>query len=276
MSQLSRNQLKSRIDNALKQQDLPTANSSNVGKCSRNEGNSQQDQSEIDQVTISTLERYEKSHFTKTINEDGEEIVFTESLSISQTQDSEIDPRVYRDILINNVSKDLTLAKSKLLNFEHSKCLTPEDIELLEAHQKNARKIKVFRHLLNQIEVTDACKYYHIEKESYNEAEGNPTSIIEKSSQIALPIIDELMTECKEQITQNMVKFASLHLNSTLPKIYTRDDQYNNCITCPLKNLLHKKDRTKLIECADIHLPSNLINLAKGRRRLYEVYKLFQ
>lgn len=58
MSQLNKVQLKKRIDNALKQQDLPTAHSSNIGKCKRNEEVSQEDQDEIDQETISVLERY--------------------------------------------------------------------------------------------------------------------------------------------------------------------------------------------------------------------------
>ena len=202
-------------------------------------------------------------------------MVYSETQSISQTQDSEIDPSVYREILVNNCSEDLILAQSKLLNFKHSTCLPPEDIQLVEAHRKNARKIPIFSHILNQMEITETCRYYHVETESYKETDGNPRSIIEKSSQVTMPMIDEVMTECKEQITQNMVKFASLDLTSILPKIYTRDDKYNNCITCSLKSLLHKNDRTKLIECADIHLPGNLITFSKGRRKLYEVYSIF-
>ena len=273
MSQLNKVQLKKRIDNALKQQDLPTAHSSNIGKCKRNEEVSQEDQDEIDQETISVLERYETGHFTKSVN--GKDMVYSETQSISQTQDSEIDPSVYREIIVNNCSEDLILAQSKILSFDHSTCLPPEDIQLVETHRKNARKIRIFSHILNQLEVTEACRYYHIETESYKVTDGNPRSIIEKSSQVTMPIIDELMTACKEQITPNMVKFASLDLTSILPILYTRDDKYNNCITCPLKNLLHKNDRTKLIECADIHLPRNLITPSKGRRRVYEVYSVF-
>ena len=198
-SPLNPEQIKRRIDIASNQQDLPTPDSSNIGKCNRSDPVLQGVEYEVDKETISSLEKYETAHSTRKTN--AEETVLTESQTNSQTQDSEICPNIYRDILLKNCSEDLTLAQSKLLNFDHSSNLQPEDIQSVEENRKKARKLKIFEHILKQMEVTDAYRYYHIEKESYTETYGNPRALVEKSSQTAMPIIDELMEETKELIT---------------------------------------------------------------------------
>ena len=267
---------KERIARALKHDDLPSAEPSNIGRCTRildNNNESQENFDETDKETLSILERYEKFYFKKEIN--GDSIQYTQCDSdISQTQGSQIDPKVYRDILHSNTEQDFAHAQSKLRYFDYNKCLKEEDITQVNQNGHHSQKLEILKDIVRDIEATESCRYYHIERESFNETEGNLHHIIEKSSQIAKPIIDELMENCKEVVFKNMVKFASVDLSSVLPKVFTLDDKYTNCITVALKHMLYKHDRTRLLECSHITIPSNLISACKGRKSHYEVYKV--
>lgn len=262
---------KEKISRALQHNKLPSADPSNIGKCRRNVEILDQQQ---DNENTLTLDRYEKYHFKKELNEG--KIAFTQCDSdISQTQGSQIDPKVYKDILLNNTMQEFALVQSKLKYLDHNECLSKEDIYQVLQDRKKARKLKIFDNVVKNIEAAPSCRYYHIEHESLNEDKGDAKHLIEKSSQNARPLIDEVMEECKERITSNMIKFASVELNRVLPKVFTRDDKYSNCITAALKHLLHKNDRTRLLECANITIPSKLLGASKGRKSQYEVYRVF-
>ena len=106
-------------------------------------------------------------------------------------------------------------------------------------------------------------------------ADGATRNMIKKSSQKASAMIDPLMTKCKETITPKVLKFCNVDLSSIMPTGFTRDDKYQNCVVAPLKILLDKNDRPRLIDCGNLHISRNLLNSCKGRKRLYEVYKVF-
>ena len=73
-------------------------------------------------------------------------------------------------------------------------------------------------------------------------------------------MIDPLMTKCKETITPKVLKFCNVDLSSIMPTGFTRDDKYNNCIVAPLKILLDKNDRPRLLDCGNLHISRKLLN----------------
>ena len=81
--------------------------------------------------------------------------------------------------------------------------------------------------------------------------------MITKSSQKTAAMIDPLMTKCKESITSKMIKFCNVDLSSIMPTGFTCDDKYTNCIVAPMKILLDKNDRPRLIDCSNLHINPN-------------------
>ena len=255
---------------------FPEPLQANIGKCHRSLDNSPkniEDNQEQDD-SLEVLERYEKAHHLKVL--DGGKIKFAESQSkTSDTQQSQMDPVFYQELLYKNTLEDVALAESRVQQFNHLVSLSEEEVQQVKDHRNNARKIKIFDDIVEELEKADTCQYYHAESESYTVANGVTREMITKSSQKTSAMIDPLMRQCKENLTPKMLKFCNVDLSSTMPAGFTRDDKYPNCITTPMKNLLDKNDRPRLIECGNLHIARKLLNSCKGRKRLYEVYKVF-
>ena len=111
------------------------------GSSSRTKKNSEEDE------TLNVLDRYEKSHHLK-VHKDGE-IKYTESPSKnSVTQQSQIDPVFYQQLLHKNTLEEVALTESKLQQFNHLVSLSQGDIQQVKKNAKNSKSIKVFDHIV--------------------------------------------------------------------------------------------------------------------------------
>ena len=258
------------------QLNLPKPLQANIGNCHRHLEDHQVEQKENSEEdeTLNVLERYEKSHHLKVHK--GGEMKYTESPSKnSVTQQSQIDPVFYQQLLHKNTLEEVALSESKLQKFNHLVSLSQGEILQVQKKTNNSKSIKVFEHIVEEIKKAETCQYLYAESESYTVADGATRNMIKKSSQKPSAMIDPLMTKCKETITPKVLKFCNVDLSSIMPTGFTRDDKYNNCIVAPLKILLDKNDRPRLLDCGNLHIARKLLNSCKGRKRLYEVYKVF-
>ena len=255
---------------------LPTPDKSNIGKFQRDNQDHamQQSEDETQEETVSALNRYENSQYVKA--NEGAQIKYTTSQTQEPvTEQSQIDPGFYQKILHQNILEEATLAESALQRYNHLLFLSEQDILNVQKKPKNSKNIKMFPNIVEEIEKAQTCQYFNAEAGAYQKAGGSTRLMIEKSSQHASAMIDPLMIKCKETITPKVVKFCNLDLTSIMPNGFVRDDKYTNCIAAPLKVLLDKNDRPRLVDCANMHIPRKLLASSKGRKRYYEVYKVF-
>ena len=255
---------------------LPTPNKSNIGKFQRDiqDQGTQQLADKTQEESLSALNRYENAYYAKMC--DGGQIKCTVSQSQATiTQQSQIDTGFYQELLYQNTLEELSLAESKLQRYNHLVSLSEQDILNVQKHSQNSRNIKIFDNILKEIERAETWQYYNVESESYQMSGGSTRLMITKSSQHASTMIDPLIIKCKDTITPEVLKFCNLDLSSIMPNGFVRDDKYTNCIVTPLKVLLDKNDRPRLIDCANLHIPRKLLNSSKGWKYYYEVYKVF-
>ena len=256
---------------------LPAANPKNVGTFSRDQGQTNDPKpTSVDQDSLETLQRYEKTtnveKLTNTTLEDDTLVQETSTLASG----SQLGSEYYKQLMMRNVRDELTTAESKIVSFKDENCLTDEDLKSVLKDNTNSSKLKVYPHIMTQIELSTTCQFLQTELESYDTSEGNAKQELKKSSQVAIPIIDETMIENKQLINRNIKKFASIDLTTVVPQGFYRDDKYPNCIAVPLKSLLNKTDRPKLIDCGDLHIHHKYFPTNKGRKRCYEVYKVLE
>ena len=253
---------------------LPAVDSSQIGTFCRENADPTTDQSiQLDPESLSTIKRYDKTKQQLQLEGTNSPSQHPETQHTS-TPGSQIDNKLYQEILLNNAQEELLKVQNHANVFDYNKCWKDDDIEHILNGSTPSKDLPIFDQMEDDIKNAIRSQYFHIDSESYKVDDGNTRHNIQKSSQHSRTIIDELMYTCKESINRTTVKFASLELNSVLPKNVYIDEMYPNCITTGLKYLLHKDDRPRLIDCGNMHVHTKYFNICKSRKKYYELYRV--
>ena len=128
---------------------LPAPDKSNVGKFERDKQDHaiQQSEEEAQEETVAALNRYEKSQYVKA-NEGGQIKYTTSQTQEPVTEQSQIDPGYYQEILHQNILEEATLAESALERYNHLLFLSEQDLLNVQKKLQNSKNIKMFPNIV--------------------------------------------------------------------------------------------------------------------------------
>ena len=197
-------------------------------------------------------------------------------ISKSEIETSQIDPEHIKEMLVNSAITSLHKLKQSQEEMNDAFLKTTEVVQI-SGNRSLSKNMEIFNFMLNEIKIYNSIKYLEIEKKALTSPNngGDLKEAISKSSQTPLTIVDCLMEDTQNKVNSNTIKFATLTLKNTLPKGFFQDTKYKNCLVTSLQKIITPNDRKLLIDVANINLSKKDSLHIPGRRKAYEVYRVF-